>query len=106
MNARSESVPLGDLSDALKMRRINPFGVPKREPDAVQRYRRVTTDGVDVAQRRPAAHVVLGLNLHPGHLRTSVEHNLVILKGQPDPGFCRDQAGFADVRGMHQLRSP
>ena len=91
--------PLGDLADALEMRRIDPFGAAERKPDAVQRYRRVAADGVEIAQRRPAAHVVLGMNFHPRHVGARVEHGLVMLEAQPDPGFRRDQAGLADGRG-------
>ncbi len=41
--------PLGNLSDALKMCRITPFGAPKREPYPMQRYRRVAPDSVEIA---------------------------------------------------------
>ena len=58
---------LGDLPDAIEMRRVEAFGAAERKTDAVQRDRKVAANGVEITHRRSAAHVVLGVDFHEGH---------------------------------------
>ena len=90
--------PFGDAPDALEMRHVEAFGAAKREPDAVQRHRVVAANAVEVAGRRAAAHVVLGVDFEPRHLGTGVEHRLVMLETQPDPGFRRNRIRCSNGR--------
>ncbi len=94
--------PLGHAADAFEMGRIQSLGAAQRQPDAVQRDRTVAADGVEIAQRRAAAHVVLGVDLHPRHVGATVQHRLVMLEAQPYSGLCRNRAGMGDEVGRHQ----
>ncbi len=86
--------PLGDAANAFEMRRVQSLGAAERQPDAVQRNRIIAADGVEIAQRRAAAHVVLGVNFHPRHVGANVQHRLVVLEAQPYSGFRRNRAGL------------
>src|SRR6266851_9658465 len=54
--------PLGDLPDAFEMRLIKAVGAAERQSYAVQRYRNVAANGVEIPQRRSPAHVVLRMD--------------------------------------------
>ena len=106
LQARCSDIKAGSIrsatcSDALEMRAIEPFGAAERKADAMQRYRIIAADGVEIAQRRAAAHVIFGVNLHPGDVGPRVEHRLMVLKAQPDPGFRRNRAASRVTAGGH-----
>ena len=56
-----------------KVAKIEPFGTAKRQADAVQAHGILAADGVEPAQRRSTAHVVLGVHLAPAEGGTGRE---------------------------------
>ena len=59
-----------------------------------------------VRRRRPAAHIVLGVDFHPRDAGIGIEHRLMMLKAQSDPGLRRDWGGSAGRCQRHEARSP
>src|SRR5258708_4081434 len=82
---------------------IKSVDASERKSHAMQRYRNVAAYRIEIAQRRPSAHVIFRMDLHPRNVGTRVEHRLMMLKAQPNPGFRRDQAAPADVCRTHQV---
>ena len=78
--------------DALQVRRIDLLRAAERQADAVKRKRIVPADRLEVAQRRSATQVVLGVDLEPRYCGTCVDDRLVMRKAQPDPGHCGNRA--------------
>ena len=91
----------GDLADAFEMCGIEPLRAAEREPDAVERNRMVAADGFETADRRAAAHVVLGMHLHPRDVGATLQYRLVMLEAQPYPGLRWDRAG-TNLRERHR----
>ena len=73
---------------------IEAIGAAERKTDPMQRNRFVAANGIEKPERRPATHIIFGVNFHPRHIGLSPKHHLVVLKAQPNPGFCGDQAAF------------
>src|SRR5580704_8509296 len=84
--------PLRDLANALDMRRVEPLGAAERQPDAMQRNREIAADRVETGERRAAAHVILGMDLHPRDVWSRVQDRLVVLEAQTDSGFRRNRS--------------
>ena len=59
------------------------------EPDAVQRNRIIGTDGIEIRERRAAAHVILAVHFQPADLGLGLRDHAMMREAQPDPGFCR-----------------
>src|SRR6516162_17819 len=47
---------LGDLLDTIEVRNVETVCAPQREPNAVQRYRKITANDLKTAYRLPTAH--------------------------------------------------
>src|SRR6516164_2887333 len=82
---------------------VQAFGTAEREADTMQRYGNIAPNGFQTADRRSATHVVFGMNFHPGHVWACIEHSLMVLEAQSDPGFRRDQIAATGCL-EHQLR--
>ncbi len=93
--------PLRHALNAFEVRRVQSFGAAEREPDAVQRDRIVAANGIEIAQRRAAAHVVFGVDFHPRHVGTDVQHRLMVLEAQSYPGSRRNRAWRINGCGGH-----
>src|SRR5712692_7271081 len=98
--------PLDRAPQALQVRRIEPLRAAERQADAVQRKRIVPADRLEVAQRRSAAHVVLGVNLEPRHRGTRVGDRLVMRKAQPDPCLRGDRDASESRHDGRRIQLP
>ncbi len=83
-----------DARDTLEMCNVEIVRTVQRQADAVQRKRIVVADGVKISERRPATHVVLGVNLQPRHRGARIDDRLMMLEAQPDPRRRGDRAAF------------
>ena len=68
----------------------------------MQRDRIVAADRIEIGTRYPAAHVVLGMNLEPRDVGTRVDHGLMVLEAQPDPGPSRNRAALPRRSGPNR----
>lgn len=50
------------------MEGVQAVGAAERETNAVQRNREVTAHGIEIPDRRAAAHIVLCMDFHEGHM--------------------------------------
>src|SRR5689334_14117094 len=81
-----------DIADALQMFAVEAFGTAERQSHAMQRNRIVEAYGFEIAERRSAAHVILGVDFEPRRLGARFGDDFVMRKAQPDAGACRDRA--------------
>ena len=75
-----------EAGEALEMPRIQALGGAERQPDAVDRDRIVAAEPLQRPDRRPAAHVVLGVDLEPANGRVARQHLVHVRAPEPDPG--------------------
>jgi len=94
--------PLGDLSNTFQMPDVEAIRAAERKPYTMQGNGFVATNGIEITQRRSAAHVILGMDFHPRHVRLTFEHNLMVRKAQPDPGFRRNRAALVGGCRRHE----
>jgi len=98
---------LGDLLDTIEVRNVETVCAPQREPNAVQRYRKITANDLKTAYRLSTAHIIFGVYFHKGHVRRPIQHGLMVLKAQTDPGFGRDRISGCSRREHHcRVRMP
>src|SRR6185437_7128907 len=90
---------LNDRPHPGKMIGVNTVCAAERQTDAVQRKRIAAPDRVEMAQRRAAAHVVLDMHLEPGDGGPCLEHGLMMLETQPDPGRRRHRTWMKNDAG-------
>src|SRR6266567_3432414 len=70
------------------------LGAAKRHAHSVQRDRVVAADRIEIGQRCPSTHVVLGVHLQPRYVRTLIDHRLMMLEAQPDPRLSRNRVAL------------
>ena len=98
--------PFDQAFHAHEMPAVQRVGAPQREPDSVERHRVVVPQALEPGHGRPAAQVVLGVDLEECDSRPG-RHDLGdVGRPQPDADVSRRDCRAFVARGHDTRRSP
>src|SRR5579871_653092 len=87
------------FANALQMRGIDAAGASWRQRRSVQRQLVIGANAFQKSQTRPAAEIVLGMNLKPSRCGPGLGDKSLMRETQPDSGMGRKRAALLRLRG-------
>src|SRR5216683_1328910 len=76
---------LGHLANPLEVSGINAIGAAQREADAMEGDGIVPANPLELSERHPPAHVILGVNLEPGDVGAALHDLPMVQRAKADP---------------------